>query len=334
MKPTERENSGSIITGLSCPIPIVDYPQVVLAHGGGGRLTRQLIEDMFQPAFENAALAARNDSAVLEIGTSRLAFTTDSHVISPIDFPGGDVGRLAVFGTVNDLAVCGAKPLYLSAGLILEEGFPMDHLWRIVCSMRDAAREAKVQIVTGDTKVVDKGKGDGIYINTSGVGLKPSPEIIHLVIISYVRFPPSLPNVDGLLHERAENQHLSFRRRERAMLRFRHKRSLQKIAAVHATICNLFNSERSLHSRSNFKLNRAVALAAFRFLFVGYFLWLAKYAHAKRTTSGGRSSPGRFDPAVCLSSPCRVNRWARSEQIHKHDHLGPNPGLGRPYRSA
>jgi hydrogenase expression/formation protein HypE len=171
MKPTESENADSLITGLACPIPIVDYPQVVLAHGGGGRLTRQLIESMFQPAFANAALDAQHDSAVLEVGSSRLAFTTDSHVISPLDFPGGDIGRLAVFGTVNDLAVSGAKPLYLSAGLILEEGFPMDHLWRIVCSMRDAAREANVQIVTGDTKVVDKGKGDGIYINTSGVGV-------------------------------------------------------------------------------------------------------------------------------------------------------------------
>ncbi len=171
MNPNRSENADSLITGLSCPIPIVDYPQVVLAHGGGGRLTKQLIESMFQPAFDNAALAAQHDSAVLEVGSSRLAFTTDSHVISPLDFPGGDIGRLAVFGTVNDLAVSGAKPLYLSAGLILEEGFPMDHLWRIVCSMRDAAREAKVQIVTGDTKVVDKGKGDGIYINTSGIGL-------------------------------------------------------------------------------------------------------------------------------------------------------------------
>jgi hydrogenase expression/formation protein HypE len=170
MKPTERENAGSRIAGLACPIPIADYPQVVLAHGGGGRLTRQLIENMFQPAFDNAALAARNDSAIIEVGSGRLAFTTDSHVVSPIDFPGGDIGRLAVFGTVNDLAVSGATPLYLSVGLILEEGFPMDHLWRIVCSMRDAAREANVQIVTGDTKVVDKGKGDGLYINTSGIG--------------------------------------------------------------------------------------------------------------------------------------------------------------------
>ena len=171
MKPTDSESTDSLITGLVCPIPIADYPQVVLAHGGGGRLTRQLIEDMFQPAFDNPALAAQHDSAILEVGSGRLAFTTDSHVVSPIDYPGGDIGRLAVFGTVNDLAVCGARPLFLSAGLILEEGFPMDHLWRIVCSMRDAAREAKVQIVTGDTKVVDKGKGDGIYINTSGIGL-------------------------------------------------------------------------------------------------------------------------------------------------------------------
>ena len=170
MKPTERKDAGARIAGLACPIPIADYPQVVLAHGGGGRLTRQLIENMFQPAFDNAALAAQSDSAVLEVGSDRLAFTTDSHVVSPIDFPGGDIGRLAIFGTVNDLAVSGATPLYLSVGLILEEGFPMDHLWRIVCSMRDAALEANVQIVTGDTKVVDKGKGDGLYINTSGIG--------------------------------------------------------------------------------------------------------------------------------------------------------------------
>jgi len=159
---------------LSCPIPIEDYPHVLLGHGGGGRLTRQLIERMFLPAFENPMIQARHDGAVMPIGKTKIAFSTDSYVVRPLFFPGGDIGSLSVYGTVNDLAMCGARPLYLSAGLILEEGVPMETLWRVIQSMRSAADRAGVQVVTGDTKVVDRGKGDGIYINTSGVGLVES----------------------------------------------------------------------------------------------------------------------------------------------------------------
>jgi hydrogenase expression/formation protein HypE len=156
---------------LSCPIPISRYPQIMLAHGGGGQLTHQLIERMFMPAFANAALGMRHDGARVEAGGARLAFTTDSYVVRPLFFPGGDIGTLAVNGTVNDLAMCGARPLYLSAGFILEEGLPMETLWRVVSSMKEAADAAGVALVTGDTKVVDRGKGDGLYVNTAGIGV-------------------------------------------------------------------------------------------------------------------------------------------------------------------
>ena len=157
--------------GFSCPLPISQYPQVMLAHGGGGKLMHQLIEQVFVPAFRNDLLGTRHDGAVFEIQGARLAMTTDSYVVRPLVFPGGDIGTLAINGTVNDLAMCGARPLYLSAGFILEEGLPMELLWRIVQSMRRAAEIAGIQLVTGDTKVVDKGKGDGIFINTAGVGV-------------------------------------------------------------------------------------------------------------------------------------------------------------------
>ncbi len=153
-----------------CPIPIEQYPNVLLAHGGGGRLTHQLIEKMFLPAFGNPLLGARHDGAVFDMPSRKLAFTTDSYVVRPLFFPGGDIGTLAVNGTVNDLAMCGARPLYLSAGFILEEGLPMETLWRIIQSMKLAAEQAGVQLVTGDTKVVDRGKGDGVFINTAGIG--------------------------------------------------------------------------------------------------------------------------------------------------------------------
>lgn len=156
---------------LACPTHIGDHSEILLAHGGGGTLMHSLIEKMFLPAFANPIIEARHDGAVLTIGNARLAFTTDSHVVSPLFFPGGDIGTLAVNGTVNDLAMCGARPLYLSAGFILEEGLSVETLGRVVQSMKQAAAEAGVQIVTGDTKVVDRGKGDGIYINTTGVGL-------------------------------------------------------------------------------------------------------------------------------------------------------------------
>jgi hydrogenase expression/formation protein HypE len=157
--------------GLHCPVPIHEYSKVLLAHGGGGRLTHSLIEGLFLPAFGNPPLEARHDGAVLEVGARRLAFTTDSYVVRPLFFPGGDIGSLAVNGTVNDLAMCGARPLCLSAGFILEEGLPMETLRRVVESMSRAAREAEVTLVTGDTKVVDRGKGDGVYINTAGLGI-------------------------------------------------------------------------------------------------------------------------------------------------------------------
>ncbi|MFZ0734835.1 MAG: hydrogenase expression/formation protein HypE [Candidatus Sulfotelmatobacter sp.] len=156
---------------LSCPVPRVADDRIVLAHGGGGRLTHQLIEKIFMPAFSNAMLEQRHDGAVLPINGTRLAFTTDSFVVRPLIFPGGNIGDLAVNGTVNDLAMCGARPLYLSAGFILEEGLEMETLRTIVSSMHDAAANANVKLVTGDTKVVDKGKGDGIFINTSGIGV-------------------------------------------------------------------------------------------------------------------------------------------------------------------
>jgi len=155
----------------SCPFPIQDYPQVLLAHGGGGKLMHQLIGKLFLPAFRNPLLEPQHDASVFEVGGQRLAFTTDSYVVRPLFFPGGDLGSLAVHGTVNDLAMAGARPLYLSAGFIIEEGLPMETLWKIVASMQQAAQKAGVQIITGDTKVVDKGKGDGVFINTAGIGV-------------------------------------------------------------------------------------------------------------------------------------------------------------------
>jgi len=165
------QGSGDSEKGFCCPIPIEQYPQVLLAHGGGGKLMHQLIEKIFIPSFQNPRLEARHDGAVLEIRNQRLAFTTDSYVVQPLFFRGGDIGTLAVNGTVNDLAMCGARPLYLSTGFILEEGLPMDTLWRIVRSMKAAAAAAGVELVTGDTKVVDHGKGDGVFINTAGIGV-------------------------------------------------------------------------------------------------------------------------------------------------------------------
>jgi hydrogenase expression/formation protein HypE len=155
----------------SCPIPISQYPHVLMAHGGGGKLMHQLIGKMFLSAFNNPLLVTQHDSAVVEMTGKKLAFTTDSYVVRPLFFPGGDIGSMAVHGTVNDLAMSGARPVYLSAAFIIEEGLPMDTLWRVVCSMRDAVQRCGVQIITGDTKVVDKGKGDGLFINTAGIGV-------------------------------------------------------------------------------------------------------------------------------------------------------------------
>lgn len=155
----------------SCPIPIQQYPHVLMAHGGGGRLMHQLLEHVFGKAFSNPILDSRHDSAQFVVPPGKLAMTTDSYVVRPIFFPGGDIGSMAIHGTVNDLAMSGARPLFLSCGFIIEEGLPMETLWRVVTSMRDTAQRCAVQIVTGDTKVVDKGKGDGLFINTTGIGV-------------------------------------------------------------------------------------------------------------------------------------------------------------------
>ena len=168
----------SDVAGFQCPIPIAQYPRVLLAHGGGGQLMHQLIEKMFVPAFGNQPPEARHDGAVFEIGPGRLAFTTDSFVVRPLFFPGSDIGALAVNGTVNDLAMCGARARFLSVSFILEEGLPMDTLWRIVQSMQRAAAGAHVELITGDTKVVDRGTGDGIFINTAGMGVVAAPRPI------------------------------------------------------------------------------------------------------------------------------------------------------------
>lgn len=147
------------------------HDTILLEHGGGGLLTHDLIADVFLPLFHNPCLDRLEDSAVLDLQGQRLCFTTDSYVVSPLFFPGGDIGSLAVHGTINDLAMSGGSPLALSCGFIIEEGFPVEQLRKICISMAAAAKHAGVQIVTGDTKVVPKGTGDGIYINTSGVGI-------------------------------------------------------------------------------------------------------------------------------------------------------------------
>ncbi len=170
------------LLGWSCPRPLQNYPTIVMGHGAGGRMMADLIEHLFAPAFDNEWLGQMGDSTVFDkslfedslYGKSSLAFTTDSFVVSPLFFPGGNIGELAIYGTVNDLAMRGAKPRFLSAGFILEEGLPMQTLGEIVTFMAQASRKAGVKIATGDTKVVQKGHGDGLYINTSGIGVIPA----------------------------------------------------------------------------------------------------------------------------------------------------------------
>ncbi|MBW6465004.1 MAG: hydrogenase expression/formation protein HypE [Brevefilum sp.] len=163
------------VQGLSCPLPHTHTETVVIGHGSGGSMTQDLIRSIFQSQIGNEILAEGNDAARLQLFShgEQLAVSTDSHVVSPLFFPGGDIGRLAVSGTVNDVAMLGAHPAFLTAGFILEEGFPMADLNRIIKSIADTCREAGVQIIAGDTKVVEKGKADGIYINTAGLGLIP-----------------------------------------------------------------------------------------------------------------------------------------------------------------
>lgn len=166
------------ISSWTCPLPLQNYPTIVMGHGSGGKMMSDLIRHMFLPLLENEALNQLGDAAVLDLEpgnpqASRLAFSTDSFVVHPLIFPGGNIGDLAVYGTVNDLAMTGAHPLFLSAGFILEEGLPMELLGQITSAFAAAAETAGVQVVTGDTKVVDKGHGDGMYINTTGIGLIP-----------------------------------------------------------------------------------------------------------------------------------------------------------------
>ena len=155
----------------SCPMPITDYKNILLGHGSGGTLSNQLIEKIFVNTFDNEHLRRGHDSSVVTLVDTKIAITTDSYVIDPIFFPGGDIGSLSIHGTINDLAMSGAEPLYISTGFIIEEGYEVAKLYEIVKSMKKAADLAGVQIVTGDTKVVDKGKGDGVFINTSGIGV-------------------------------------------------------------------------------------------------------------------------------------------------------------------
>jgi len=165
------ETIAPYFSNWSCPLPLADYPTIVMGHGGGGKLGNELVEHLFLPAFRNPALENLGDAAVLELSAGKMAMSTDSFVVQPLFFPGGNIGELAVNGTVNDLAVSGADPKFLSASFILEEGFPLAQLAAIVQSMATAAVTAGVKIVTGDTKVVERGHGDGCYINTAGIGL-------------------------------------------------------------------------------------------------------------------------------------------------------------------
>ena len=171
--PGTLNGNGAGLMGATCPVPMTNYKEIVLAHGSGGKLSQQLMQSVVLPRFRNELLAPLHDGAIFALDGARLAFSTDSYVVSPLFFPGGDIGKLAVHGTVNDLAMCGARPMYLSVGFILEEGTAMDDFARVVGSMREAADAAGVKLVTGDTKVVDRGKADGIFINTSGIGVIP-----------------------------------------------------------------------------------------------------------------------------------------------------------------
>ncbi len=165
--------STKTIAEFTCPTPLPAKDTVLLGHGSGGKLSAELVRDIFLPALRNPALARLDDQAIVNVNGQRLAITTDSFVVKPLFFPGGDIGSLAVYGTVNDLAMGGATPLFLSAAFIIEEGFSIEELRRVVNSMHLAADAAGVQVVTGDTKVVEKGKGDGLFINTTGIGLVP-----------------------------------------------------------------------------------------------------------------------------------------------------------------
>jgi hydrogenase expression/formation protein HypE len=168
---SERTDPKPAYPNVQCAVPLSDGEYITLAHGAGGRAMRDLIEGVFAAAFSPCGLQAQRDAALVQTNGARLAFTTDSFVVKPLQFPGGDIGSLAVYGTVNDLAMQGARPLWLSAAFIIEEGFSISLLRDIVASMREAAERTGVAIVTGDTKVLERGKGDGLFINTAGVGI-------------------------------------------------------------------------------------------------------------------------------------------------------------------
>ncbi|WP_283844543.1 hydrogenase expression/formation protein HypE [Streptomyces sp. RerS4] len=173
-QPTSTEPRAVLdVTGWTCPAPLRDRPRIVMGHGGGGALSAELVEHLFAPAFGGEVLAGLGDSAAVSLGGVRLAFSTDSYVVRPLFFPGGSIGDLAVNGTVNDLAMSGAQPAYLSCGFILEEGVELSVVARVAQAMGVAARAAGVEVVTGDTKVVEAGHGDGIYVNTAGIGIIP-----------------------------------------------------------------------------------------------------------------------------------------------------------------
>src|SRR5574341_373700 len=155
---------------LECPMPVQAYETITLGHGGGGKLTHRLLSQLLLPTLNNSYLSEMHDGAVVSVAKGRLAVTTDSFVISPPFFPGGDIGSLSVHGTANDLAMCGARPLFISLALILEEGFLIRELYEVIASIREACDALNIQVITGDMKVVERGKGDGIFINTTGIG--------------------------------------------------------------------------------------------------------------------------------------------------------------------
>ncbi len=180
-KDKPAESAAPDFESWTCPMPLRDYPTVVMGHGGGGKLSADLIRHLFFPVFDNPVLAQMGDAAVVTLGGAghlEMAISTDSYTVTPLFFPGGDIGKLAVHGTLNDVAMVGAKPLFLSAAFILEEGLPLETLGRIAGSMASACQAAGVTIVTGDTKVVDKGHGDGVFVNTTGIGLVPPGVVI------------------------------------------------------------------------------------------------------------------------------------------------------------
>ena len=185
------------------------HGRVDMTHGSGGRAMAQLIDELFLAAFDNEWLRARNDSACIAVPAGRMVIATDSHVVSPLFFPGGDIGCLAVHGTINDVVMSGARPLYLAATFVLEEGFPLADLKRIVLSMAAASREAHVPIVTGDTKVVEQGKGDGVFITTTGVGIVPAGvDIAGLALVhAAITFERLLVTPGGLIEQAGDQQH-------------------------------------------------------------------------------------------------------------------------------